>query len=90
VNILRRALVGFKSFTMRWGYSRPSWWGASMGRTRVDYAGLVGDGRGNSIVAACLKWIGRTLPEAPMQVVRTEGDGSETVVRDHPLTVLLR
>jgi HK97 family phage portal protein len=90
VTILQRLRVSVKQFAMRWGYSRPSWWGSGMGRTRVDYAGLVGDGRGNSVVAACLKWIGRTLPEAPMQVVRAGADGSEAVVRDHPLTVLLR
>lgn len=86
----RRLEASLKSFTMRFASNRSSWgWTLGLGRTRIDYAGQVGDGRGNSIVAACLAWMGRTLPEAPLQVVRVNADGSEDVVRNHPLTRLL-
>jgi HK97 family phage portal protein len=90
VSLVSRLTASVKQFVMRFGYSRPAWWSSSLGRTRIDYAGAVGDGRGNSIVAACLAWVARTLPEAPVQVVRVGQDGAEEVVRDHPLTLLLR
>lgn len=89
MNLLERAGVVLKAATMRWGSGARSWWGAYLGRTRIDYATQAGDGRGNSIVVACLNWIGRTLPEAPVQVVRLKRDGTEEVVRNHPLTRLL-
>lgn len=89
VRAYRSVVVGLKSFTMRFGYSRNSWSWGNLGRTRVDYAGQVGDGRGNSIVAACLAWVARTLPEAPLQVVRQDAEGNDEVVRRHPLTLLL-
>ena len=90
MTLLDRVGVVLKAATMRWGSGVRSWWGVTLGRTRIDYASQAGDGRGNSIVVACLNWIGRTLPEAPVQVVRVKRDGSEEVVRDHPLARLLQ
>ena len=66
-----------------------SWSLLSLGRTRYDYAGQVGDGRGNSAVEAVVRWIGRTFPEAPVQVLRMAPDGTEQAVIGHPLLDLL-
>lgn len=85
LNAVRLAL---KSFTMRFsGYGGR--WSLLLGRTRYDYAADVGDGTRNSIVIACVNWICRTFPEAPVQVVRIGSDGKREVLRDHPMVTLV-
>ena len=80
--------LALKAFTMRFsGYSGR--WSLLLGRTRYDYAADVGDGTRNSIVVACVNWICRTFPEAPVQVVRIDNDGKREVLRDHPMVQLL-
>jgi HK97 family phage portal protein len=65
-------------------------WGASrFSRAAVDYAAAVGDGRGSSILMACVLWMARAYPEAPLRVQRRKADGTLEVVRDHPMIVLL-
>lgn len=68
------------------GYGNWSYWLSQ--RSRFDYAGAVGDGTGNSAVAACLGWIGRTFPEAPVMVQKRSGTEWE-MLPDHPLVALL-
>ncbi len=84
---LRSLRAGLKALTIAWG-SRGGWnfWGlGSLGRTQYDYAGQVGDGRGNAIVVACLQWIARTFPEAPVQVLRRDAQGAETEIAGHAM-----
>lgn len=57
-----------------------------MPNTRVDWARLAGPLERNSIVAASIGWIGRNVPQAPLQV-RSE---SGKPIPGHPLTLLLR
>lgn len=81
----------FKRFSMFWrpsygGYGNWSYWINQ--RSRFDYAGAVGDGTQNSAVAACLGWISRTFPEAPVMVERRAGTEWE-MIPDHPLVALL-
>lgn len=59
------------------------------GRQRFDYAREVGRGDTNSIVQACVQWICRTFPEAPVMIYRREADGTETKLPEHPLLGLL-
>jgi len=58
--------------------------------TGFDYAGVAGDVRLNAVVQACLAWIQRTFPEAPVQVVKVDAAGEENEVPGHGLTKLMR
>jgi len=89
VNIFRKAAVTLKALTMRWlGPESLNWDLVSLGRTKRDYADKVGEGRGNSIVVACVNWIARTFPEAPVQVLQAQPDGTLVPVPDHMMAQL--
>jgi HK97 family phage portal protein len=91
MNVFERASKALRAAVMQWtgGYS---WSLASLlGRTQFDYASQVqGNGRGNSTVEACVRWIARTFPEATLQVLQAQRDGTEIAVLDAPLLKLLR
>ncbi|KKM80758.1 hypothetical protein LCGC14_1336570, partial [marine sediment metagenome] len=90
VSIITKAAATARAFVMRWlgaGSSLRSWF--SLGQTRRDYKAKVGDGRGNSIVVACVNWIARTFPEAPVQVTQAGADGVQVPIPDHPMATLL-
>lgn len=65
------------------------WWTAFSGRTRYDYAAEVGDGRNNSIYGACVAWICRTFPEAPVKLSQINSSGDEIEQPNHALKLLL-
>lgn len=64
-------------------------WNRQLGRTRYDYAAQT-DPSTNAIVAACILWICRTFPEAPLQILQDQPDDTQEPVRRHPLTELLK
>jgi HK97 family phage portal protein len=53
-----------------------------------DYARKVGDATDASVVMACVQWIQRVLPEAPLVIEREKGEG-EWSATPHPLRALL-
>jgi HK97 family phage portal protein len=57
--------------------------------SNFDYLSAVGDGTGSSTVAAPLRWIARTFPEAPPALWETMENGQEEQVRNHPMLRLL-
>jgi HK97 family phage portal protein len=64
------------------------WWGALLPGAKLDYQSEVGELWKNSAVAACVGFIARTFPEAPIQICRHGGlDGDN--VDGHPLASLL-
>ncbi len=72
-------------------FSRSTSWGASwLATTKLDIAGRVGDGCGNSIVVACRRWVQTAWPEAPLIIQTVNGGGEWRMVADHPMTALLR
>jgi HK97 family phage portal protein len=72
------------------GYSTLFWPGYGQQGTRIDYAREVGDAGGASIVLAAVNWLGRVLPEAPLNVVQIDADGMETPMPAHPAAKLWR
>ena len=64
-------------------------WSVSMPNSSRDYAKGVGDGRSSAIVMAPVRWIMRTLPEAPLMQERYLADGSTETVRATPMLALL-
>lgn len=59
-----------------------------LGGTSFDYAAHARP-RSNAIVVACINWICRTFPEAPLQVLDTS-NGKDVPVPGHALEQLLR
>lgn len=53
-----------------------------------DWSQIVGDGSGNSIVQACVLWICRNFPQAPMVVLQEDELGVQTKIRGHALPKL--
>lgn len=58
--------------------------------TEIDYQAKVGDASLSSLVMASCNWISRRLPEARLQVIRTDSEDNEQVVVNHPLVKLLQ
>lgn len=74
---------------MRFASQQRAWWWTGLGRTRFNYRAEVGDGRGNSIVEACVRWIQRTFPEAPVRISTVNAQGEEVEESDHAFKLLL-
>lgn len=94
MNPVRRAVVWLKAQALRFaGGATSAWsWGLQLGglnRGRIDYAALVGDGRGNAIVVAVIRWVQRTFPEATPIVYERLREGDEEARPDHDLVALL-
>lgn len=62
-----------KALSLRFGRGG-SGWAVFSGKSRIDYAAFVGDGRGSSIVQAAVGWIARNFPEAPIGVQTQNAD----------------
>lgn len=60
------------------------------GTSRRNFADVVGDGRGNSIVVSVIDAIATAFTEPPLIVIETKSDGTEEEVPNHPLTLMLR
>lgn len=52
------------------------------------YRSEIGDGMGNSIIAASVLWLARNFPKAPVMLERRRGDALERVF-DHPFLSLM-
>lgn len=74
---------------MRWPGVARGWWPYYLPRTKFDYAGEVGDGSQSNMVVACINWMARTCPEAPLIVVDEKPDGTRETVFDHELPKLV-
>src|SRR5947209_8853013 len=60
--------------------------------TDIDYEREVGGLRlyQSSLALAAANWVGRVLPESPLQVTRTGPAGEAVPIADHAMTALLR
>lgn len=58
--------------------------------TKIDYAALAGDPQDSSLVMAAVRWLGSTLPEAPLMVKDSPQKGDSVEVVNHPMVELLR
>jgi HK97 family phage portal protein len=74
-----------------WNVLSDAWngYGFSTGN-RIDYATEVGNLGSASLVMAAVNWLGRVLPEAPLNVVEIDEDGMEAVIPNHPAAKLWR
>lgn len=58
--------------------------------TRINYAQEVGDLTQSRLIMAAVNFLGRTLPEARLEVVRPKSDGTNKLVTDHPVVNLFK
>lgn len=58
--------------------------------TNIDYASEVGDLTTNRLIMSAVNFLGRTLPEAALEVVQMKSDGTNKVMFDHPLARLFK
>ena len=72
---------------MVWPNSRHAF-GLPLPRTRFDYARDV-NALQNSAVTACVNWLARTFPEAPLVITRPDEFGGRKIDPDHELAGLL-
>jgi HK97 family phage portal protein len=73
---------------LSYGGAYGGYWGRA-GSGAVDYVQAAGDPIDNSIVFAAIDWIARTMPEAPMRVVRETPKGDEPLPA-HPFALKWR
>lgn len=81
-----------KALSMHFTTTNPSLASLSMGRlgmTRYNYKAASGDAKGNAIIMACVLWLARAFPEAPVQVMRNEGQGQWRIRYDHKMSQLI-
>ncbi len=81
-----------KAWRMLWGTGTRGWSyiiGNTSYHTTNDYTNKVGDGLNSSAVMACVNWICRTFPEAPLAIVAEQDNGARRLLRHHPLARLV-
>lgn len=66
------------------------WTSALYSGSRFNYQQAAGSGYDSSVVMACILWIARAFPEAPLRISTPTADGSEEPQHDHPLPELLK
>lgn len=86
MNRLQRVLV--KALGISYPRTLSSWLPDRPIGTSIQYGSRVGDGSKSSIVMACVNWVTRTFPEAPLMVMKRVNDDWEDVP-EHPLMELL-
>jgi HK97 family phage portal protein len=89
VNIVERVGAGLKAFSMVFTSGSRGWYSMTLGRTKYNYSGDVGDGTGNAILMSVIGWVCRTFPEAPIRVSRINSQGEIVPLPNHPLKKLL-
>lgn len=73
------------------GSAYANWWTQGLyANSRTNYALEAGDLVQSSLVMAAVNWLGRVLPEAPLQVVEAGADGKEAPIPNHPAIALLK
>jgi HK97 family phage portal protein len=89
--IIKAILIRFTGFG---GSSGQSWGGLNWAsgiftNSRINYAQEAGELEKSSLVMAAVNWLGRVLPEAPLQVMRADARGKEQPIPNHPAIDLL-
>lgn len=84
MNLIDRFRASLKAFRLTW--TRASSFGLTwLAGTKFDYQAAAGDGRTNAAVFACVRWVQRALPEAPLTVYVRNADGEDEPDPTHPL-----
>lgn len=56
----------------------------------VNFGREAGDLTQSSLVMSAVNWLGRILPEAPLQVIEADAKGNERPIPNHPATALMK
>jgi HK97 family phage portal protein len=89
--IIKAMLIRFTGFGgssgQSWGWL--NWASGVFTNSKINYAVEAGDLDKSSLVMSAVNWLGRVLPEAPLQVLRTDARGKEQPIANHPAIDLL-
>jgi len=83
---LKQATAGMHFGGGRWGTPSSAYWS---GVVPYPYQNTFQTAPGNAAIMSCIRWVQRTMPEAPLQANTRDQDGDLAPVLDHPLTLLL-
>jgi HK97 family phage portal protein len=87
VKAFRMHFTGYGgTFGQSWGSGWPLGW---FNNSRLNYAAEAGRLTQSSLVMSAVNWLGRVLPEAPLQVMQADGKGKEEPIVGHPAIKLL-
>jgi len=67
-----------------------SWWAGLFNNSRINFFNEMGRPTQSSLIMAAVNWVGRILPQAPLQVVKMGADGKEQPIPRHPALALFR
>lgn len=56
--------------------------------TRINYAQEVGDLTQSRLIMAAVNFMGRSLPEATLEIVKPKADGTKKIIPEHPVVSL--
>jgi HK97 family phage portal protein len=93
--LIQRIIKALKfRFTGFGGSSGQSWGGLNWAsglftNSKINYAMEAGELEKSSLVMSAVNWLGRVLPEAPLQVFRADAKGKEQPIYNHPAIDLL-
>ncbi len=87
MNILDRMRLALKALTINLPTSSGGLVNL-MPRTQYNYELQAGTGRQSAIIMACIRWVQRTFPEAPIILQHQEGTELERII-EHPLLTVL-
>lgn len=81
----------FTGYGGSWGQSSGYNWALGLfTNSRINYVSEAGDMVQSSLVMSAVNWLGRILPEAPLQVMEADAKGKEKPVIGHPAITLLK
>jgi HK97 family phage portal protein len=88
VKVFRLRFSGFGGSTgQSWAW--PNLLTGLFNNSRINYAIEAGELEKSSLVMSAVNWLGRVLPEAPLQVLRTDAKGKEQPIPNHAAIDLL-
>ena len=97
VGLRQRFSAALKAFQMQFtGYGSGSntWLNELLfgyaNNSNINFGQKAGDLEKASIVMLFVNWLGRVLPEAPLQVMEADAEGKEKPVENHPAIALLK
>lgn len=89
-DIVREGWYSLKAGVFRFVAKTSYRWFNTTSRSQRNYLEYVGNGSNNSIAVACVLWVCRAFPEAPIMVNKKLKKNQREIVDDFPLVNLVR
>lgn len=67
-----------------------NWLFGRFANTSIDYKRETGELTQSRLIMAAVNYLGRTLPEANLQIIKPKADGTNKIIPDHPVVKLFK